>query len=186
MEEEALRFLGQMASVIGLSLDAIKDICKKTNTEIANINSPEQIVISGSKEGIAKAKTLAEESGAKKVVVLEVSGAFHSSLMKGASLKLSHELEKIKINMPQLLLVSNVTARPVVSAEEIGSNLIRQVASSVLWEDSMRFILSKGIMNFIEFGPGKVLKGLMRRIDENAQVINIDRKEDILNLVGSM
>jgi [acyl-carrier-protein] S-malonyltransferase len=186
MEEEALRFLGQMASVIGLSLDAIKDICKKTNTEIANINSPEQIVISGSKEGIAKAKTLAEESGAKKVVVLEVSGAFHSSLMKGASLKLSRELEKIKINMPQLLLVSNVTARPVVSAEEIGSNLIRQVASSVLWEDSMRFILSKGIRNFIEFGPGKVLKGLMRRIDENAQVINIDKKDDILNLVGGM
>ena len=184
MEEEALRFPGQMASVIGLSPNAIKDICKKTNTEIANINSPEQIVISGSKEAIAKAKTLAEELGAKKVVVLEVSGAFHSSLMKGASLKLSRELEKIKIGMPRMLLVSNVSARPVVSAEEIRSNLIKQVASSVLWEDSMKFILSKGIMNFIEFGPGKVLKGLMRRIDEHAQVINIERKEDIINLKG--
>jgi [acyl-carrier-protein] S-malonyltransferase len=99
--------------------------------------------------------------------------------MQGASLKLTKELERVKINPPKIPLVANVTARTVNSAEEIKAGLIKQVYSSVLWEDSMKFILSKGVMNFIEFGPGKVLKGLLRRINEKAQVVNIGKKEDI-------
>jgi [acyl-carrier-protein] S-malonyltransferase len=99
--------------------------------------------------------------------------------MPGAGLKLAKELEKIKIGVPVIPVVCNVTAQETVSPEEIKANLIKQVASSVLWEDSMRFMLSKGIRDFIEFGPGKVLKGLMRRIDADAQVINMEKKEDI-------
>lgn len=180
MEEEASKRPGRMLSLIGLDLDAVKEVCKQTNTQVANINCPGQVVISGGIKEIGEAERLAKERGVKRAVILEVNGAFHSSFMEGASLKLAEELDKIRIAEPKITLVSNTTAKPVSSVAEIKDNLIKQVATSVLWEDSMKFILSKGIVNFIEFGPGKVLKGLMRRIDENARVINIEKKEDIL------
>lgn len=181
MEEEALKSPGRMASILGLNLEAIKSICQQTKVEIANINCPGQIVLSGGINEIDKATKLAYERGAKKVFLLEVSGAFHSSFMRGVSLKLARELDKIRINIPQMPVVSNVSARPTTQPSEIKENLIKQVASSVLWEDSMKFILSKNVTTFFEFGPGKALKGLLRRIDENAQVINIEKKEDILS-----
>lgn len=179
MEEEALKKPGKMLSIIGLDLAAVKDICSRAHTELANINCPGQVVVSGGLKEIEEAEKLAQAAGAKMALLLEVSGAFHSSLMQGAGFKLAKELEKIKINAPSLAVVCNVTAQGTVSPEEIKANLIKQVASSVLWEDSMKFMLSKGIRDFIEFGPGKVLKGLMRRIDAQAQVINIEKKEDI-------
>jgi [acyl-carrier-protein] S-malonyltransferase len=179
MEEEAAKKPGKMASLIGLELDAARKLCADTGAEIANINSPGQIVISGGPKEIEEAQKLAQERGAKRAIVLDVSGAFHSSFMKDAALKLSGELDKIKINKPKINFISNVTAKPVDSPEEIKANLIKQVASGVLWEDSMKFILSKGVKNFIEFGPNKVLKGLMRRIDADAQVRNIEKKEDL-------
>jgi [acyl-carrier-protein] S-malonyltransferase len=179
MEEEAGKFPGGMLSVIGLNLAQVREICLKTHTEIANLNCPGQVVISGAKEKIAQAHELAQGSHAKMAVLLEVSGAFHSSLMRGASARLAAEINKVKIKPPKIPVVSNVTARPVSSAQEIRDNLIQQVSSSVLWEDSMRFILSKGVKNFLEFGPGKVLKGLMRRIEPAAEVRNIEKKEDV-------
>jgi [acyl-carrier-protein] S-malonyltransferase len=114
-------------------------------------------------------------------VVLETSGAFHSSFMKEAGLKLAKELERVDINTPYIPVVCNVTGKPTTSTALIKENLIKQVASSVLWEDSIEFMLSEGVRNFMEFGPGKVLKGLMRRIDASAKVINIEKKEDILS-----
>jgi len=182
MQEDALKRPGRMASILGLDLDEVRKISQETKVEIANINCPAQVVISGGIEEINKAKKLAEERGAKKVILLEVSGAFHSSFMREAPLRLAKELEKIKINPPKIPLISNVTAKPVTQVEEIKENLIKQIASSVLWEDSMKFILSKNVTTFFEFGPGKVLKGLMRRINENAQVVNIEKREDILSL----
>jgi [acyl-carrier-protein] S-malonyltransferase len=181
MEEEAAKRPGKMASILGLDLAAVRDICRKANAEIANINCPGQVVISGGIKEIAQASRLAEEQGAKKVILLEVSGAFHSSFMAGASLRFAEELRKIKINTAGIPVVSNVSARPVSQPEEIIENLVKQITATVLWEDSMKFIISKGIMNFMEFGPGKVLKGLMRRIDSNAQVRNIEKKEDVVN-----
>lgn len=182
MEEEALKHPGKMLSVIGLDLAKTKEICAEVKAEIANINCPGQTVISGSAECIEKAQLLAKEKGAKLAVILEVSGAFHSSFMQEASLKLAKELDKININSPKFPVISNVSAKPVADKEEIKQNLIKQVSASVLWEDSMKLILSKGVSSFIEFGPGKVLKGLMRRIDSNAQVMNVGKKEDILAL----
>ena len=179
MEEAAQNKPGRMLSIIGLGLDKVKEICSQANTEVANINCPGQIVISGGIKEIKEAGSLAQDYGAKRIVALEVSGAFHSSFMKEASDKLASELEKIKINPPKIPIVSNVTAKPVTKAEEIKDNLIKQVACSVLWDDSIKFILSKNVTTFFEFGPGKVLKGLMRRIDEKAEVINIEKKEDI-------
>jgi len=179
MEEEATRRPGKMLSIIGLDLAAVKDICACVGAEVANINCPGQTVISGGIKEIERAKGLAEERQAKMAIVLEVSGAFHSSFMKNASLKFRDEIDKVKIDKPRIPVVSNVSAKPVTSALEIKENLVRQIVSSVLWEDSMKFILSEGVRNFVEFGPGKVLKGLMRRIDSNAQVASIENKEDI-------
>ncbi len=178
MEEEALKSPGKMLSIIGLELSLVRQVCLDANTEIANINCPGQVVIAGSAKEIEKAQELAKERGAKMAVMLEVSGAFHSSLMKGATVRLAAELEKIKLNAPIMPVVCNVTAKAATSAAEIKDNLIKQVASSVLWEDSMKFMLSKGVKNFIEFGPGKVLKGLMRRIEASAQVVNIEKETD--------
>jgi len=178
MDEEALKSPGKMLSIIGLELSLVRQVCLDANTEIANINCPGQVVIAGGAKEIEKAQELAKERGAKMAVMLEVSGAFHSSLMKGAAIRLAAELEKIKLSAPVMPVVCNVTAKAATSAAEIKDNLIKQVASSVLWEDSMKFLLSQGIINFIEFGPGKVLKGLMRRIEANAQVVSIEKKTD--------
>lgn len=178
MEEEALKSSGKMLSIIGLELSLVRQVCLDANTEIANINCPGQVVIAGGAKEIEKAQELAKERGAKMAVMLEVSGAFHSSLMKGAAIRLAAELEKIKLSAPVMPVVCNVTAKAATSAAEIKDNLIKQVASSVLWEDSMKFLLSQGIINFIEFGPGKVLKGLMRRIEANAQVVSIEKETD--------
>ena len=179
MEEEARSKPGKMLSVIGLDYAQVKQVCEEASIEIANLNCPGQIVVSGGVENIVKAQALAKAKGAKLAVILDVSGAFHSSFMYGASVKLAKELEKIKINIPQITLISNVTAKPVLLAEEIKDNLVKQVASSVFWEDSMKFMLSRGVRNFIEFGPGKVLKGLMRRIDSESSVKTVEKKEDI-------
>ncbi|MFA6358111.1 MAG: ACP S-malonyltransferase [Candidatus Omnitrophota bacterium] len=179
MEEEAVKHPGKMLSIIGLDLAGVKEVCAEVRAEVANINCPGQVVISGSPEAIAQAQILAKGKGAKLAVILEVSGAFHSSFMQEASVKLAKELAKINISLPKFPVVSNFTAQPVSSVEEIKQNLIRQVSGSVLWEDSMKLILSKSVTNFIEIGPGKVLKGLMRRIDSNAQVINIEKNVDI-------
>ncbi|MFA5090928.1 MAG: ACP S-malonyltransferase [Candidatus Omnitrophota bacterium] len=184
MEEEAKKNPGRMLSIIGLGLDEVKEICRQTKSEIANINCPGQTVISGGIKEIDEAERLAREKGAKMAVSLEVSGAFHSSFMQGASKRLAEELGRIEIKEPAIPVVSNVTAKPGRSASRIRDNLIRQVASSVLWEESMRFILREGIVDYLEFGPGKVLKGLMRRIDAGVKVSNIEKKEDIQGMIA--
>ncbi|MFH0854996.1 MAG: ACP S-malonyltransferase [Candidatus Omnitrophota bacterium] len=168
-----------MAAVLDLDAVRVKEICAASGAEIANLNSPGQVVISGKAEAIDKAVVLCNEAGAKRVIPLEVSGAFHSSLMSEASAGLKEELDKIGISEPIVSVVSNYTALPQDKTAQIRENLVRQVCSPVRWEDSMRFMLSKGITQFYEFGPGKVLKGLMRRIDSNARVVNIERKIDL-------
>jgi [acyl-carrier-protein] S-malonyltransferase len=184
MEEEAAKKPGKMLSLIGLDLPAVKEICRAAQVEIANINCPGQIVVSGGAKEILAAEALAKAAGAKIAVELEVSGACHSSLMQGATLKLKNELSKIDIQQPKIPVVSNVTGCAVKSPTEIRENLVKQIASSVLWENSMKFILAHGVREFIEFGPGKVLRGLLRRIDAQARVTNIEKKEDIMGMGG--
>ncbi|MFA5005687.1 MAG: ACP S-malonyltransferase [Candidatus Omnitrophota bacterium] len=179
MEEAALKSPGKMLSVIGLELAKVREICAFSNTEVANINCPGQVVISGSPENIENAQKISKEKGAKLAVILDVSGAFHSSFMQEAGQKLAVELEKTKISQPEFPVVSNCNAKVALNPQEIKENLVKQVAQSVLWEDSMRLMLSEGIRSFVEFGPGKVLKGLMRRIDSSAQVVNVEKKADI-------
>ncbi|MDD4908919.1 MAG: ACP S-malonyltransferase [Candidatus Omnitrophica bacterium] len=184
MEEEAQKSPGKMASIIGLDLALVKEVCAESRTEIANINSPGQIVISGGPAEIEQAVKIAEGKGAKRVVMLEVSGAFHSSFMNPVSSRLAKELYGLFLRPPTAPIVCNVTAQAVNDPDELKKNLIKQVSSSVLWEDSMRLMLSRGVTNFVEFGPGRVLKGLMRRIDDKAQVVSIEKKEDIFKIAG--
>jgi len=180
MDEAAAEKPGRMSSILGLDLDIVKKIAKDSGTEIANLNCPGQVVISGSSNAIDKANSLAQEFGAKRTVVLEVSGAFHSSLMKPAAERLKDVLDKINVRRPGVGVVSNVIAQVEDNPARIKDNLIRQLTSSVFWENSVRFMTKQGVSEFYEIGPGKVLKGLLRKIDTGLKVTNIEKKEDIL------
>jgi len=183
MEEAAKKYPGKMAAVIELAIEKIREICQETGAEIANLNCPGQTVITGKAEAVLKASELCVKSGAKRVIALEVSGGFHSSLMAEASLELRKELDAINFINPAVPVVGNFDARPQQNSVIIKDNLVHQIRSSVHWEESIRFMISQGVSKFYEFGPGKVLKGLMRRIDSNVAVITVEKKDDILNLI---
>lgn len=179
MEEAARQNPGTMASVIGFSLEETRKICEETGIQIANLNSPGQIVISGAKEKVEAASALAKERGAKRIIPLDVSGAFHSDLMELAANKLKNEIDKMNVSAPTIKVISNVTAKQETTPEEIKDNLVAQVKSPVLWEDSIRFLAAGGIKRFIEIGPGKVLAGLLRRIDSTIECFNVETAADV-------
>ncbi|MCM8797323.1 MAG: ACP S-malonyltransferase [Candidatus Omnitrophica bacterium] len=185
MEEEAQRFPGKMLSVIGLELTEVKELCAISGAEIANINCPGQVVISGGVAEVAKAKDIARQMNAKMMMELQVSGAFHSSYMKEAAARFSAEVNKVKINTPLIPVVSNVNARPAIAVEEIRENLVKQIYSSVQWLDSMKYMISEGVRKYFEFGPARVLKGLMRRIDPSVEVMSIENRQDLDNLINN-
>jgi [acyl-carrier-protein] S-malonyltransferase len=141
--------------------------------EPANINSPEQIVISGHTEAVERATKLADERGAKRAKVLPVSAPFHCSLMKPAQDRLSTDLLAVTFNKPAAGLVCNVDAALLEDADRSRDALIRQVTASVKWEQSMRVLIAQGVQTFVEVGPGKVLCGLMRQIDRSQQCLNV-------------
>jgi [acyl-carrier-protein] S-malonyltransferase len=130
-------------------------------------------VISGEAEKIAKAVELAKAKGAKRAIPLPVAGAYHSPLMASAQSKLQAELAKVKLSVPTVPVISNVTAQPHGGPGEISAHLVEQVTSSVLWENSMRYLLAQGFTRFIELGPGTALSGFMKRIDKTAQMLNV-------------
>ncbi|MFH1479018.1 MAG: ACP S-malonyltransferase [Candidatus Omnitrophota bacterium] len=184
MEEASINNPGSMASIIGLDIAKLKEVCQKSGAEIANLNCPGQVVISGKKKCVDDAMKLANESGAKKSILLNVSGAFHSSLMKEASEKFRIELEKVEFFKPAINVVANVTGDVESTPEEIRENLVKQLYSPVLWEDCVKKISSMGVSTFFEIGPGKVLKGLIKRIDPGLKVVNIEKSEGIKNLLS--
>ncbi|MFC1675139.1 ACP S-malonyltransferase [Candidatus Omnitrophota bacterium] len=182
MDDAARRNPGKMAAVIDLTQEKVRDICLQAGSEVANLNAPGQVVISGRRDAVERAVSLCSQAGAKRVVELEVSGGFHSSLMFEASEELRLVLENTPMQDASLPVISNYTGEAQFKVAAIRENLIRQMYSPVKWEASMRFIKSQGVNEFIEFGPGKVLKGLMRRIDKEARVSNISTKEDLFSL----
>jgi [acyl-carrier-protein] S-malonyltransferase len=179
MEEAAIKNPGKMAAVLDLAADKIAEICQVTGAQIANLNCPGQIVITGTAEAVAKASDACVSAGAKRVIQLEVSGGFHSSLMLEASVKLQDILSGIKMRDAIVPVISNYTAQPQQNSNDIKNNLVKQIHSSVRWEESMRYLCGQGVSKFIEFGPGKVLKGLMRRIAPDAAVANVEKKDTI-------
>lgn len=173
MQEACDATRGGMAAVIGLEEAPTRAVCAEAGVVLANLNCPGQLVISGEMEKIAKAIELAKAKGAKRAIPLTVAGAYHSPLMASAQPKLQAELAKITIAAPSVPVISNVTALPQGTPTGIASRLIEQVTSSVLWEASMRYLLAHDFTRFIELGPGTALSGFMKRIDKNAQMLNV-------------
>jgi len=182
MEQACKLEKGKMAAIIGFDKNRLKEICSQTGAQIANFNSPEQIVISGHAAKVDAAVALIEKEGAKNIVVLDVAGAFHSSLMSSAAENFKTELKAFTIHPTTIPLVTNVTGQPVSDPNCIRENLPKQIISSVLWEDSIRFMASQGVTTFLDIGPGKILKGLLRRIDPALKVHNIETPCDIESL----
>lgn len=182
MEDAARKNSGKMAAVLDLPMEIIKEICIQTGAQIANFNCPGQIVITGRSEAVLKASELCSGAGAKKVIPLEVSGGFHSSLMLEAADKLEAALSGVTMKDAKFPVISNYTAQPQDKSEIIRQNLVKQIYSSVRWEESVRFMLAQGVNKFFEIGPGKVLRGLMRKIESTAVVVNIEKAEDISGL----
>jgi|ERR1043166_1176220 [acyl-carrier-protein] S-malonyltransferase len=164
---------GSMAAIIGLEEGPTREVCVQAGVEVANLNCPGQIVISGESEKIAAACELAKQRGAKRALPLNVAGAYHSKLMEGARNRLAGALAEIKFTEPVVPVISNVTAHPHGKAGEISDRLVEQVISPVRWEDSMRYLLGQGFRRFVELGPGTALSGFMKRIDKEAQMFNI-------------
>ncbi|MEC0308067.1 ACP S-malonyltransferase [Paenibacillus lautus] len=178
---------GAMAAVLGADREALSELCKSITAEghvveLANMNCPGQIVISGSAQGVAAAAERVKEAGGKRAIPLEVSGPFHSTLMKGAANQLAGKLEQAAFNPPSVPVVANVTARPVEDAAAIRGLLVEQVYSPVLWHDSVEWMIAQGVDTFVEIGPGSVLSGLIKKIDKSVKVINVDSLDSISSL----
>jgi [acyl-carrier-protein] S-malonyltransferase len=178
MQEAVPVGTGAMAAILGMDLDAVGAVCGDASQgevcEPANINSPDQIVISGHAGAVERAVKLAQERGAKRAILLPVSAPFHCSLMKPAQERLAVDLQKLKFAAPKIPVVSNVHAKPIEDAESAREALVRQVTGSVNWSDSMQLLTARGVQTFIEVGPGKVLCGLMRQIDRSKKCLNVE------------
>ncbi len=183
MLEAGEKMNGTMAAIIGMSAEDLEQICAEaSNTGIvqcANFNSPGQIVISGSVPGVRKAMELCKEKSVRLVKELVVSGAFHSPLMEPAVEFFKKELENVNLKNSEIPVYTNVTAKPNTDGEEIKDLLVRQLTAPVRWEETINNMIKDGINEFIEIGPGKVLQGLVKRIDKNVSISSIDKFEDL-------
>ena len=178
MAECAAQNRGAMLAVLGLSREAIAEVCEASGAVMANVNAPDQLVLSGSVEVIERAEASAKAKGAKRALRLDVAGAFHSPLMQPASERFRKALEKVVITPPSFPVISNVTGRPVVDPEEIRRLLVRQIVSPVLWEPSMRYLLGEGVTSCVEFPPARILTGLLRKIDPAVKCLPVGEPAD--------
>lgn len=178
---------GTMAAVVGLQPEVVENLCKEASAvgivQCANFNSPGQIVISGSVDGVKKAMELCKSNGAKLVKELVVSGAFHSPLMEPAKERLQKALDETNFYNARFPVYANVTAKPVSEKEEIKKLLFDQLTSPVRWEETIKNMIDDGIEEFYEIGPGKVLQGLVKRINPDVRVFGIDRYEDVYQYI---
>ncbi|MFD0711235.1 ACP S-malonyltransferase [Paenibacillus sp. GCM10027626] len=179
MEEAVPSGQGAMAAVLGAERDALAALCQSVTeegnvVELANVNCPGQIVVSGTAAGVQSVVERGKEAGAKRVVPLEVSGPFHSSMMKPAAAKLAAALKLSEFADAKVSVVANVTAQPVKEAAQIRRLLEEQVYSPVLWEDSVRTLIGQGVDTFYEIGSGTVLAGLIKKVDRSVNVIAIN------------
>ena len=182
MQEACEKNPGTMAAIIGLSEKDILSICKEASVygiiQPANFNSAEQVAISGEKKAVEKGVELAKQRGAKRAVLLEVGGAFHSELMRGAQERFQEIIRKLVVNKAMVPVVANVTAEPVTEPSQIRELLIEQITSPVLWYQSMKWMYDQGIRDFVEVGPGKVLQGVLKRSFKEAKTFGVDKFSD--------
>jgi [acyl-carrier-protein] S-malonyltransferase len=182
MHEAGQKRAGAMAAVIGLEEAKLADVCKQSDTVMANINSPGQIVISGAAENMTKAMELATAVGASRVIPLQVSGAFHSPLMQPAAEGLTKYIDVTAFQTPAIPIVGNVTALPLTTPDDVKAELKNQLLNPVQWIRSVEYMAQQGVTTFIEIGPGKVLTGLIKRINKEAATQNLGDLEAITAL----
>lgn len=182
MQEAVPAGQGAMAAVLGLERGKLTEVTEAVSSEgnavqLANLNCPGQIVISGTVKGVELASEQAKAAGAKRAIPLEVSGPFHSELMKPAAERFASVLDELSMNDAEIPVIANVTAAPLSAKTEIKEKLIEQLYSSVLWEDSIQKMIELGVDTFIEIGPGKVLAGLVKKIDRNVRIYSVYDEE---------
>lgn len=186
MEEASKTNPGNMAAIVGIDEKIVEDVCKQTGVFIAVVNSNDQIVISGDEMAIARAVDLAVSVGARKAVLLDVSGAFHSPLMNPAKEGLRRAMSYIEFRNPQVPLVANSDGKPLTDAEAIKAELIETLCGPVRWMDAVHKMAAGGVTSFVEIGHGRVLSGLIRRIDKNVQAFNIDSPDSIQKFASTI
>ena len=182
MQQAALERPGGMAAIIGLDEFALEHVCAETGVELANINSDDQIVISGDKIAVARAMDLASIRGAKKTIPLPVSGAFHSSLMDQAQAGLTEAVHSLNFRDPAVPIVANSTGQPLTTAGQVQEELVSGMCHCVQWKNSVRYMVGSGVSNFVEFGPARVLASLIKRIDRDVQAITLSDPDSIQKL----
>ncbi|MBI5032731.1 MAG: ACP S-malonyltransferase [Chloroflexi bacterium] len=173
MKEAGEKNSGAMAAVMGIDNAALEAVCAEAGVQIANYNSPGQTVISGAKEALNRAVELAKARGAKRAIVLAVSIASHSRLMESAAREFASAVASTPICAPKIPVISNVTAQPLTSAEEIRHELVAQLTSSVQWIKSVEYIAAQGVTKFVEVGPKDVLVGLIKRISKDVSAVAV-------------
>ena len=187
MQEAVPAGQGAMAAIMGLSPVVVADVCKRAaDSEVcspANLNSPEQTVISGHAGAVKRAVEMASQSGAKRAVMLQVSAPFHSALMMPAQQRLEKDLGAAQFSNLQMALVTNVDADTITGSEEAREALIRQVTAPVRWEESVRLMIDEGVTTFVEVGPGRVLVGLLRQIERSVGALNVEDEKSLASTV---
>jgi [acyl-carrier-protein] S-malonyltransferase len=174
---------GGMAAVIGLDEPVLSEVCSETGARIANINCPAQIVISGAEDKLAQAMDLVKARGAHRVIRLQVSGAFHTPLMQPAVDGMAEIIAKLSFSQPVVPIIGNTTAQPLATAELVEEELLKQLCNCVQWQRSVEYMLGDGVSTFVELGPGRVLAGLIKRIDRDVNIINIGDAEAVKNII---
>ncbi|MCH8063076.1 MAG: ACP S-malonyltransferase [Chloroflexi bacterium] len=182
MQEACDQNPGTMAAILGLDEMTLEEIARETGTYVSNINTAEQIVISGDVLGIARALDLATARGAKKVIPLRVGGAFHSGLMAPARSGLLEAMESLHFSDPEIPIIANCTGEPLTSASDVKQELALQVSTCVQWKRSVDYMVGSGVDSFIEIGPGKALSGMVKRISKDAKITNVGDIDSILEL----
>jgi [acyl-carrier-protein] S-malonyltransferase len=170
---------GSMAAIIGLDEEPVEEVCIETGAQIANINCSGQIVISGTREAVARSMDLAQSRGAVGVVPLEVSGAFHSPLMQPSVDGMMQAISQVEFAPPEVPIIANCTAQPLTTIDEIREELVQQLCHCVQWQPSVEYMVETGVSTFIEIGPGIVLSKLIKRISRGAKVLHMDSPASI-------
>src|SRR5579885_3292306 len=190
MQEAVPQGVGAMAAILGLSPAVVADACKRAaDGEIcapANLNSPEQTVISGHAGAVKRAVEIASQLGAKRAVILPVSAPFHSALMQPAEERLAADLKKTQFSNLRVPLVTNVDADTIHTGDEAREALIRQVSMPVRWEESVRLLIDEGVNTFVEVGPGRVLTGLLRQIERSVAALNVEDEKSLATTIDKV
>ena len=185
MQEACEQRPGTMAAVLGLDQLTLEEICRETGTYVSNVNTAEQIVISGELIAVAQALDLALARGAKKVMPLRVGGAFHSALMEPARIGLAEAVGDMDFQDPSIPIVANCTGTPLTTANEVKQELISQISSCVQWKNSVDYMIGSGVSHFIEVGPGRALSSMVKRINRSAEVASVGDMDSIMDLSGN-